>query len=123
MEETVSRYPSSDNSFRRRGRRSRYASASCLEERVDESQVEGCCIDLATDPLTQVHVLLVRGLWEEATERERRTRVEGMLDAVFVHPDHVRGRARGSAAAAGRTGRGGATAPGWYGTVGVGGGT
>lgn len=123
MEKIVPSSALSDNSFHRPGAWSRYSSASCLKVRVDESQVEGCCIDLATDPLTQVHVLLVRGLWEEATERERRTRVEGMLDAVFVHPDHVRGRARGSAAAAGRTGRGGATAPGWYGTVGVGGGT
>lgn len=60
---------------------------------------------------------------EEATERERRTRVEGMLDAVFVHPDHVRGRARGNAAAAGRAGRSGTTATGGHGTVGVGGGT
>ena len=29
-------------------------------------------------------------LWEEATERERRTLVEDMLDAVYVHPDHLR---------------------------------
>lgn len=29
-------------------------------------------------------------LWEEATERERRRLVEDMLDAVYVHPDHLR---------------------------------
>jgi site-specific DNA recombinase len=29
-------------------------------------------------------------LWEEATDKERRTLVEEMLDAVYVHPDHLR---------------------------------
>lgn len=29
-------------------------------------------------------------LWEEATERERRTLVEELLDAAYVYPDHLR---------------------------------
>ena len=58
-------------------RQHRAAQRSDLAQRVDE----------VADLLTGIDIHTV---WDEADDRERRALVEDLLDAVYVHPDHVR---------------------------------
>jgi len=58
-------------------RQQRAAARSELAQRFDEVAELLAALD-------------IHAVWDEATDRERRVLIEDLLDAVYVHPDHLR---------------------------------
>ena len=100
------------------------AQLSSMVAEAARSEDQAVLREHAAEQFDQVSELLtnldLESIWEQATESERRTLVEDLVDSIHIHPDHL------SVQVARPTNRGhpgsGGTAC-WYQTCRVGGGT